>query len=318
MAAHGVVQVAGSSGGQVPAAAGVPEVALAAYRRAASLLALTQPGCRLPVELLAAIGKVESGHARGGVVDLAGTARPPILGPVLNGSGGFATIADSDGGLLDGDRVWDRAVGPMQIIPSTWARWASDGNSDAVADPENLFDAGLAAARYLCANGRDLSTDTGLRAGILSYNNSAAYLQLVLAWFGAYRTSMSGVAAAADQQPTIQPAPQPVTAGPAVPPAPSPTTPPTTTRPPTTTGPATSGPTTPPPGQPGPLPPDPMLALQCLMADTTQTVTGLLGILGLPLPILAPPPVTTTPPTPAPTTDPTAPPQPVLTCPTTG
>ncbi|HWM07248.1 MAG TPA: hypothetical protein VNP92_33345, partial [Actinophytocola sp.] len=138
--------------------AGIPMTVLDAYRRAA---ALSPPACRLPLELLAAIGKVETGHARGGQVDASGTTLEPILGPVLNG-GPFAAIHDTDAGRLDGDVVWDRAVGPMQFIPGTWAGWQSDGNADGRADPHNVYDASSAAGRYLCAGGRDLGTPGGL------------------------------------------------------------------------------------------------------------------------------------------------------------
>ena len=38
-------------------------------------------------------------------------------------------------GRLDGDDTWDRAVGPMQFIPSTWAWSGRDGDGDGVAQP---------------------------------------------------------------------------------------------------------------------------------------------------------------------------------------
>ena len=44
------------------------------------------------------------------------------------------------------------AVGPLQFIPGTWRAWASDGNQDGRTDPQNLYDASLAAARKLCAD----------------------------------------------------------------------------------------------------------------------------------------------------------------------
>ena len=62
----------------------------------------SKPGCNLPWQLLAAIGKVESGQARGGNVDANGTTITPILGPVLDGNG-FARITDTDNGAYDGD-----------------------------------------------------------------------------------------------------------------------------------------------------------------------------------------------------------------------
>jgi len=78
---------------------------------------------------------------------------------------------DTDGGMLDGDTTWDRAVGPFQFIPSTWARWKADGNADGVADPQNIEDAALAAGRYLCAGGTNLADGTGWWRTILSYDN---------------------------------------------------------------------------------------------------------------------------------------------------
>ncbi|MER6125570.1 lytic transglycosylase domain-containing protein [Streptomyces sp. NPDC001795] len=175
------------TGGQVedtPSVTGgaLPETVFAAYRRAESELARTAPGCRLRWQLLAAIGQVESGQAWGGRVTPDGTTVTPILGPRLTG-GAFAVVRDTDGGAYDGDAVYDRAVGPMQFIPSTWARWGADGNGDGRADPDNVFDAALAAGRYLCAGGRDLSNPADLDRAILGYNHSEAYLSTVKAWY---------------------------------------------------------------------------------------------------------------------------------------
>ncbi|MXM63937.1 hypothetical protein GR925_10875 [Streptomyces sp. HUCO-GS316] len=169
-------------GGTPVAGAALPAGVFAAYRRAEARLASEAPGCRLKWQLLAAIGQVESGQARGGRVTADGTTVTPILGPVLDG-GAFAVVRDTDGGAYDGDAVYDRAVGPMQFIPSTWARWGADGNGDGRADPDNVFDAALAAGRYLCAAGRDLSDPAGLDRAILGYNHSEAYLRTVRAWY---------------------------------------------------------------------------------------------------------------------------------------
>ncbi len=166
---------------------GIPATVLAAYRHAQTVIARTDPGCRLPWQLLAAIGKVESGQARGGRVDASGTTLSPILGPVLDGNG-FATIRDTDGGAYDGDPRYDRAVGPMQFIPSTWARWGQDANGDGRRDPGNIHDAALAAGRYLCAGDRDLTVPADLDRAILSYNHSRAYLRTVLAWLDFYKS----------------------------------------------------------------------------------------------------------------------------------
>ncbi|MFF5367790.1 lytic murein transglycosylase [Streptomyces sp. NPDC013187] len=160
----------------------LPASVFAAYRRAEERLAREAPGCRLRWQLLAAIGQVESGQARGGRVTSDGTTVAPILGPRLDGVA-FALIRDTDGGVHDGDTAYDRAVGPMQFIPSTWARWGADGNGDGRTDPNNVFDAALAAGWYLCAGGRDLSVPAELDRAILGYNHSVAYLRTVRAWY---------------------------------------------------------------------------------------------------------------------------------------
>ncbi|WP_369246193.1 lytic transglycosylase domain-containing protein [Streptomyces sp. R41] len=168
--------------GASEAGAALPASVFAAYRHAEAELARTAPGCRLRWQLLAAIGQVESGQARGGRVTADGTTVAPILGPRLDG-GAFAVVRDTDGGAYDGDAAYDRAVGPMQFIPSTWARWGTDGNGDGRADPGNVFDAALAAGRYLCAGGRDLSDPAELDRAVLGYNHSEAYLRTVRAWY---------------------------------------------------------------------------------------------------------------------------------------
>ncbi|MFM9373634.1 lytic transglycosylase domain-containing protein [Streptomyces sp. Da 82-17] len=174
------------------AESGIPATVLAAYRRAEASVARTDPACRLPWQLLAAIGKVESGQARGGDVDAHGTTRQRITGPPLNGDG-FALIRDTEGGAWDGDAVYDRAVGPMQFLPGTWRRWGTDGNGDGRADPNNIHDAALAAGHYLCAGPRDLSVRADLERAVLSYNYSRAYLQLVLHWLEFYRRGVHEV-----------------------------------------------------------------------------------------------------------------------------
>ncbi|MEU0834952.1 lytic transglycosylase domain-containing protein [Streptomyces sp. NPDC005969] len=165
---------------------GIPASVLAAYKKAERSLADTDASCRLPWQLLAAIGKVESGQARGGRVDANGTTFSPILGPVLNGQG-FAMIKDTDNGVYDGDSTHDRAVGPMQFIPSTWATWGQDGNGDGRKDPNNIYDAALAAGHYLCAGSRDLAVAADLDRAVLSYNHSNEYLRTVRSWFDYYR-----------------------------------------------------------------------------------------------------------------------------------
>ncbi|MGW2049478.1 lytic transglycosylase domain-containing protein [Streptomyces sp. NPDC001858] len=166
--------------------AGIPATVLDAYKKAEAALAQSKAGCNLPWQLLAAIGKVESGQAAGGNVTADGTTITPILGPVLNGNG-FANISDTDNGAYDGDSTYDRAVGPMQFIPSTWAWAGRDGNGDGLKNPNNIYDAALAAGHYLCRYDWDMATTSGMRSAILSYNNSTDYLNTVLSWLEFYR-----------------------------------------------------------------------------------------------------------------------------------
>jgi len=91
-------------------------------------------------------------------------------------------VHDTDGGTYDGDGTYDRAMGPLQFLPGTW-RWAGrDGDGDGRKDPQNVFDAALATAGYLCADGRDLRSDGELRSAVLSYNYSGDYVAAVSDW----------------------------------------------------------------------------------------------------------------------------------------
>lgn len=159
---------------------GVPERALRAYLGAALHVSADDPGCGLGWNTLAGIGAVESDHGTfgGSHVDGHGLTTPAIIGMTLDG-GDTAAISDTDDGALDGDQVWDRAVGPMQFIPGTWAQWGADGNHDGVADPQNIDDSALAAARYLCAAGGDLTDPQGWITAIAAYNDAVEYNNLV-------------------------------------------------------------------------------------------------------------------------------------------
>ena len=173
--------------------ASIPTLTLGDYERAAGLEATLDPGCHLQWPLLAAIGLVESNHGRHTQI-LAG--RRVVLGPVLNG-GAFAAVPDTDHGRLDGDPRWDRAVGPMQFLPSTWARYAVDANGDGTADPQDGADAAAGAAAYLCAAGGDVGSAPGLRQAIFSYNHSDAYVQQVLTFTLGYSGTNRSLAAVA-------------------------------------------------------------------------------------------------------------------------
>jgi Transglycosylase SLT domain len=168
---------------RVAGTTGIPARALTAYAQASLLLADKQPSCRASWNTLAAISRIESGHGTLGGNHLRDDGRPavPILGPALDGSPGFAAIrATPRSTALHGDPTWDHAIGPMQFIPSTWERWASDGDGDGRSDLQDIDDAAYAAGRYLCASGADLTTGEGWQRATLSYNHSDEYVAAVL------------------------------------------------------------------------------------------------------------------------------------------
>ncbi|MFE4502916.1 lytic transglycosylase domain-containing protein [Rhodococcus sp. NPDC056743] len=183
-------------------ALGIPSVSVAAYQNAERILAVENPTCNMQWTMLAGIGRVESGHAHDGKdADALGNLFEPVIGLPLNGSlPGQAVIMDTDGGALDGDTVYDRAVGPMQFIPSTWTQYAGDGNGDGISDPQNLFDSALTTGKYLCDGGLNMQDLTQAAKAIHRYNNSAAYVANVLAWTAGYST---GIIPAASDLPRI-------------------------------------------------------------------------------------------------------------------
>ena len=131
----------------------------------------------------------ESDHARFGnaTMNAGGDVTPWIIGIPLDGTRGTRAIRDTDGGHWDRDPVWDRAVGPMQFIPSTWRAYGVDATGSGVADPHNFIDAVHSAARYLCANGA--GKPDRLRQAVFRYNNSWAYVDQVLTIAERYSTA---------------------------------------------------------------------------------------------------------------------------------
>jgi membrane-bound lytic murein transglycosylase B len=168
----------------------IPSLALRAYQNAASWAAGFSPRSHLPWSVVAGIGRLESNHGRfkgsAARFSAAGDVSPEILGPALDGRPGFAAIRDTDGGAWDRDRAWDRAVGPMQFIPSTWRSVGRDGNNDGTANPHNLFDAAMTTAAYLCASSGDLADPAQLRRAVFAYNHSMEYVANVLRWAAFY------------------------------------------------------------------------------------------------------------------------------------
>ena len=170
------------------AAVGIPATALEAYAYAARVAEVENPKCHLAWTTLAGIGMVESHHGtyRGATIAPDGDVTPPIRGVRLDGSMGNMAIPDTDGGKLDGDPLMDRAMGPMQFIPETWRLYGVDANNDGVISADNIDDAALSAAGYLCFRGKDLGKPRGWMDALRAYNLSDQYARTVRDWATAY------------------------------------------------------------------------------------------------------------------------------------
>jgi hypothetical protein len=162
-------------------------VTLDAYWRASSHMVGEDPACHLRWSDIAGVARVEShnGTYRGDTVGPNGDEQFPIIGIALDGTNGTAVVHDTDGGALDHDATYDRAVGPLQVLPSTWRRYGVDGNGDGRTDPQNLYDAAATAGVLLCRWG-SLADDRGLRVAYYHYNPSQAYVDEVLSYAHLY------------------------------------------------------------------------------------------------------------------------------------
>ena len=170
----------------------MPAVAYEAYRSAAELAPAVAVGCEVDWTILAGIAQVESRHGRiEPSHELApnGDVLPPIRGAALDGTRGTQAVPDTDAGELDGDATWDRAMGPLQFIPTTWLELGRDGNADGAIDPDNLYDAALTAVAHLCVRSPGDYSDRGeLRRALVAYNASGRYADEVLRWVERYGT----------------------------------------------------------------------------------------------------------------------------------
>ncbi|HIW96451.1 MAG TPA: lytic murein transglycosylase [Candidatus Corynebacterium gallistercoris] len=161
---------------------GIPLQALIAYGNAEVIARQNRPECNITWNTLAGLGYVETRHGtydgkNFGAASLQenGIAEPHIVGPQLNGQG-FAKVEDTDGGEVDGDPDFDRAVGPMQFIPESWSRYGIDADGDGATNPHSIDDAAASAVRLLCDHQRDLGTPEGWTRAIRGYNQSTEYV----------------------------------------------------------------------------------------------------------------------------------------------
>lgn len=171
-ALQGAASSAATSTNVPGAVAGINPTVLDAIKKAIGRSGELAPGCTIRWTLLAGIGEIESHNAGGRTVEANGDVSPPILGPVLDGSGVGGNLTPQT----------DRAQGPYQFMPATWASAGQDGNGDGKKDPQNIYDAAAAALVYLCGRGKvDLTNDAQMRAAILRYNHSSKYVEDVVA-----------------------------------------------------------------------------------------------------------------------------------------
>lgn len=150
----------------------IPARALTAYGRTEMWMRSEAPDCRLSWATVAGIADVASEHgtADGGRIGRDGMATTPILGPLRDGTNGTVKVPDTDDGALDGAARWDRAVGPLQIMPERWQRWRVRAARDGEApDPHHIDDAALTAGRILCDSKSDLSTPKGWWQAVRDY-----------------------------------------------------------------------------------------------------------------------------------------------------
>lgn len=130
--------------------AGISPRLAEAYRAAAGRC----PG--LDENLIAAVGGVETDHGSfaGARIDpQTGVVAPSIFGPPLNGTNNTAAMPIGPwSGWWGLSGPWQRAVGPMQFLPSTFDAYAADADGDGLTNPHDIDDAVATSAAYICAN----------------------------------------------------------------------------------------------------------------------------------------------------------------------
>lgn len=110
----------------------------------------------------------------------AATTCPGLPWTVLAGIG---TVETGNGANVH--RSTAGAEGPMQFLPSTWARYGYDADGDGKADIQDPVDAVFSAARYLCAAGASLG-GRALDDAIFAYNHAWWYVREVIILANSY------------------------------------------------------------------------------------------------------------------------------------
>lgn len=130
----------------------IPPRVLQAYGLAEMWMRSEAPNCGLSWSTVAGIGGVasEHGQADGRSVDAEGVVSPALIGARL---------------------------GPLRVLPETWKSWrfraARDGERP---DPQNVDDAAVTVARYLCSRA-ELTTPRGWWSAVRSHTGSTRHTQ---------------------------------------------------------------------------------------------------------------------------------------------
>ena len=164
----------------------IPVIALEAYAYAARVAEVENPKCHIAWTTLAGIGQVESHHGtyRGATLAPNGDVSPPIRGVRLDGTGDNLRIVGEEGSDADGGVA--RADGPDAVHSGDLALVRGRRQQRRHVSPDNIDDAALTAAGYLCWRGKDLATPRGWITALRAYNNSGVYARAVRDWATAY------------------------------------------------------------------------------------------------------------------------------------
>jgi hypothetical protein len=171
----------------------VPETAVETYRFAEVVLGASRADCRVPWTVLAAAARTASDHGRAGGRTLAedGRISPRLLGPRRDPRRTPVRVRDTDGGRIDRDRLWDRPVGPFQLMPRTWRAYAVDGDDDGRRDPHDLDDAAVAFGLLLCSVERDVSRPAALRRAMRRLHPTGPHAGTVVRTERGYRRDVA-------------------------------------------------------------------------------------------------------------------------------
>jgi cell wall-associated NlpC family hydrolase len=157
-------------------ATGLTAPAYSAAVAAAEKITSDTPDCPIQPAVLAAFGRVMSNNGQADRVttnDLGRTSAP------LRGLTATPT-PDTDQGTIDGSAIDDRRVGPMQLTPAIWSQFGADGDGDATANPDSLFDGALTVGRTMCARSVDPRSSDSLSAAVGGLTTNSAQAAAIM------------------------------------------------------------------------------------------------------------------------------------------